>query len=269
MSAGAQESGTGRRDRPVRRTGAGAAPRPKPPGGPRSRAFPEVHRAASRRRRPQRRRRGPVARPPARLRSPRPNGGGRPPAGPRPHPDRLLALLPTSPEESADQVTAARDPRPHPRTRLRGAASSEGSRLRPRDLCPATARPLRPEVRTALRLGLYALRHHRRTPARAVVHDAVELAYGRHRSRGAAGLVNAILRSYLRADHPWPHPGGDFELYLRVGLSWPDWLVDRAVAALGRAGARARLEAGNRIPTTFLRVSRQSDPEEVRRQARR
>ncbi len=119
-------------------------------------------------------------------------------------------------------------------------------------------------VRTALRLGLYQLRYLDRVPASAAVHESVSLAAASARP-GAAGLVNAVLRAYLRADHPWPRPGGDRDLYLRAGLSYPDWMVDRCLRQLGTEGARRRLEAGNRLPTVFLRVSRRLALEEVRR----
>ena len=118
-------------------------------------------------------------------------------------------------------------------------------------------------VRTALRLGLYQLRDLDRVPASAAVHESVSLAAASPRP-GAAGLVNAVLRAYLRADHPWPRPGGDRNLYLRAGLSHPDWMVDRYLRQLGTEGARRRLEAGNRSPTVFLRVSRRPATEEVR-----
>ena len=119
-------------------------------------------------------------------------------------------------------------------------------------------------VRTALRLGLYQLRYLDRVPASAAVHESVSLAAASARP-GAAGLVNAVLRAYLRADHPWPRPGGDRDLYLRAGLSYPDWIVDRCLGQLGTEGARRRLEAGNRSPTVFLRVSRRLALDEVRK----
>ena len=125
-------------------------------------------------------------------------------------------------------------------------------------------RRLDPPVRTALRLGLYQLRYLDRVPASAAVHESVTLAATAARP-GAAGLVNAVLRSYLRADHPWPHWGGDRDLYLRVGLSHPDWLVDRYRDRLGVGGARARLEANNRPPSVFLRASPRRELDEVRR----
>ncbi len=118
-------------------------------------------------------------------------------------------------------------------------------------------------VRTALRLGLYQLRYLDRVPDSAAVHESVSLASTFARP-GAAGLVNAVLRAYLRADHPWPHRGGDRSLYLRAGLSHPDWLVDRTLRQLGYEGAKRRLEANNRPPTVFLRVSRRNALDDVR-----
>ena len=123
---------------------------------------------------------------------------------------------------------------------------------------------LDPPVRTALRLGMYQLRYLDRVPASAAVHESVSLAAAAARP-GAAGLVNAVLRAYLRADHPWPHRGGDRDLYLRTGLSHPDWLVERTLDRLGWAGARARLEANNRSPAVFLRVNARQDVGEARR----
>lgn len=119
-------------------------------------------------------------------------------------------------------------------------------------------------VRIALRLGLYQLRYLDRVPASAAVHESVSLAAAFARP-GAAGLVNAVLRAYLRTDHPWPHRGGDRGLYLRAGLSHPDWLVDRYLQRLGYDGARRRLEANNRSPTVFLRVNRRFSLDEVRK----
>ena len=118
-------------------------------------------------------------------------------------------------------------------------------------------------VRTALRLGLYQLRYLDRVPASAAVHESVSLAAASARP-GAAGLVNAVLRAYLRADHPWPRSGGDRDLYLRAGLSHPDWMVERYLEQLGYQRAKRRLEANNRSPIVFLRVSRRLTLDKVR-----
>jgi len=65
------------------------------------------------------------------------------------------------------------------------------------------ARPdakLSPEAATALRMGAYQLLHLDRVPAHAVLNDSVELVK-RGKERGAAGMVNAVLRKVQAAGH--------------------------------------------------------------------
>ena len=181
--------------------------------------------------------------------------GNRPP----PRPDTLIARL---------EDSSGRAPLPQDRALARELVFGVLRWRRALDhaldaYCRRPVAKLDPPVRTALRLGLYQLRHLDRVPTSAAVHESVSLAAASKRP-GAAGLVNAVLRAYLRADHPWPHRGGDFPLYLRAGLSHPDWLVDRCLETLGPEGAAVRLEANNRTPTVFLRVSRREGIEEVR-----
>ncbi len=123
---------------------------------------------------------------------------------------------------------------------------------------------LEPSVRVLLRMGLHELRMLTRIPPRAALFETVQIARVRARP-GADRLVNAVLRGYLRADHPWPRPDGDPDLWMRVGLSHPDWMVDRLVKQRGRAAAEARMESVNRPPQTFLRASRSVDLATVRK----
>lgn len=97
---------------------------------------------------------------------------------------------------------------------------------------PFLQRDLEPEVRVAVRLGVYQLLD-QRTPAHAAVSEAVDLA-----PRRARGLVNAVLRRVAQAGTPsWRSPG--------ERLSYPDWIVDRLVADLGDHDALAALAAMN------------------------
>src|SRR4029077_8281308 len=57
------------------------------------------------------------------------------------------------------------------------------------------------EVRITLRLGMYQLRFLDRVPARAAVHESVELVK-RARKRSAAPLVNALLRKAAKESMP-------------------------------------------------------------------
>jgi 16S rRNA (cytosine967-C5)-methyltransferase len=91
-----------------------------------------------------------------------------------------------------------------------------------------------PHVRSLLRLGAYQL-HFADVPPHAAVGETVELA-----PRRARGFVNAVLRkvsSAPMADGAWPSDA--------VRLSYPDWIVDRLVAELGRDDALATLAAMN------------------------
>src|ERR1700682_1914987 len=62
---------------------------------------------------------------------------------------------------------------------------------------------LDPEVRIALRMGVYQLRYLERVPPHAAVSESVELVK-RGPRRSASGLVNAVLRKVDRKPIAWP-----------------------------------------------------------------
>jgi 16S rRNA (cytosine967-C5)-methyltransferase len=121
---------------------------------------------------------------------------------------------------------------------------------------------LDPPVRAALRAGLYQLRHLDRVPAYAAVDASVGLA--RTTNRGAAGLVNAVLRRAAAEGEPaLPDPSGDPLGRLAVEWSHPRWLVERWHAELRAAAGgadvaadvAALLAADNRESPTVLRAN--------------
>ena len=156
------------------------------------------------------------------------------------------------------RAARARRPRPHrARRRLRQPAPARAARAqsasRPRDRHFATelvygttrmrracdflvdrflARELDLRVRNALRLGAYQLHflRCRRTPRWA--------RRSRSRPKPARGLVNAVLRRVADA-------AGRRGPTTRPACSYPDWIVERLVADLGRDDAIAALEAMN------------------------
>jgi 16S rRNA (cytosine967-C5)-methyltransferase len=106
-------------------------------------------------------------------------------------------------------------------------------------------------VALALRIGLYQLRFLERVPARAAVHESVELVK-RARTTSAASLVNAVLR---RGADEARTPAAEFlpadvAGAERLGIlhSHPAWMVERWVARFGEARAVGLLEANNRAP---------------------
>ena len=112
-----------------------------------------------------------------------------------------------------------------------------------------------PEVRVALRLGLYQLRFLTRVPAHAAVDESVELVKGSGKA-SAAALVNAVLRkggevalSSLRpsnmADSEWK----------AIEISHPAWMFDRWSRRFGAETAMALAQADNQTPKTYLRLN--------------
>lgn len=96
-----------------------------------------------------------------------------------------------------------------------------------------------PEARAALRIGAYQLRF-TDVPDHAAVSTTVSAAAVRYR-----GLVNAILRKVAAAEVVWPDEA--------TRLSYPDWLVERAIADLGHDDAIAALEVMNAAPEVTVR----------------
>jgi 16S rRNA (cytosine967-C5)-methyltransferase len=113
---------------------------------------------------------------------------------------------------------------------------------------------LDPPVRAALRLGLYQLHALDRVPPHAAV-DATVRAARRAAGRGAAGLVNAVLRRASReGERPLPPRGDDPATRLAIEWSHPPWLVRRWLAELGEDRTVRRLAADNEAAPTVLRV---------------
>ena len=103
-------------------------------------------------------------------------------------------------------------------------------------------RKLDVEVRVALRLGLYQLRH-TRIPAHAAVAESVDLvkAVGK---RSAAGLVNAVLRRAPRGELKWPDRA--------TALSCPEWLLASWERQFGTETATAIAQAALATPETHV-----------------
>lgn len=107
----------------------------------------------------------------------------------------------------------------------------------------AHAKRTDPYVRAALRAAVFQLRYLERVPARAVVHETVELVR-RERGKPVGGFVNAVLRKIARADE-----GAAFESRLEL----PRWAAALLVSSVGEARARAFLDAEG-TPPMDLRV---------------
>ncbi len=113
---------------------------------------------------------------------------------------------------------------------------------------------LDPEVRIALRLGIYQLRFLDRIPASAAVNQSVELTK-RFGKRSAAGLVNAVLRKITRDPIEALLPAGVPESERRaILLSHPAWLLDRWEVRHGAERAEAIARLNNQPPPLSVRL---------------
>jgi 16S rRNA (cytosine967-C5)-methyltransferase len=108
---------------------------------------------------------------------------------------------------------------------------------------------LDPEVLTALRLGAYQIRFLNRIPARAAIHESVELVK-QARKRSAAGMTNAVLR---RLSEGASSPSSPDQ------RSWqathPEWIVKRWEEIYGEEIARTICDADQSAPRTATRLS--------------
>lgn len=110
-------------------------------------------------------------------------------------------------------------------------------------------------VRNILRTGLYQLKLSDRLPAYAVVDESVKIA--KQESPAAGGLVNAVLRGYLRnADQVFfPSSRENPAEYIAAFHSHPLWLVKIWLNLFGQDETQALCRANNETPPVTVRVN--------------
>jgi 16S rRNA (cytosine967-C5)-methyltransferase len=110
-------------------------------------------------------------------------------------------------------------------------------------------------VKNILRTGLYQLLYTSRIPVFAVVDEAVKLTKIHHPA--GAGLVNAILRNYLRKREGLVYPGLEEAPLEHIAVihSHPRWLVERWLKIFGVEETASLCAANNEIPPMTLRVN--------------
>jgi 16S rRNA (cytosine967-C5)-methyltransferase len=114
---------------------------------------------------------------------------------------------------------------------------------------------LQPWVLQLLRISLYQIRYLDRVPARAAVHEAVEIAK-RRGHQGIASLVNGVLRNVLRKPECFDElPKASLAARLAIELSHPEWLVARWLKLYGEEATRAMCESNNKPPHASIRAN--------------
>lgn len=115
-------------------------------------------------------------------------------------------------------------------------------------------RKLAPWVHLLLQIGLYQLLYLDRIPERAAVHETVQIAK-RRGHQGIAGLVNGVLRSFLRQREELL-PSQPTSLQEKaIYYSHPSWMIKRLEEVYGEETAHQVLTAQNQPPKVSLRIN--------------
>ena len=114
---------------------------------------------------------------------------------------------------------------------------------------------LDPLALVILRIGLYQLTCLDRIPESAAVNESVNLA--KLITPGTSGLINAVLRNYLRRRDTISFPDISTNPAAAIAAlhSQPEWLVEQWLEQLGVNEARQLAEASSQQPPLTLRVN--------------
>jgi len=114
---------------------------------------------------------------------------------------------------------------------------------------------LEPWVRNILRMSIYQIQFLDRIPSHAVVNEAVSIA-NRRGHRGISGMVNAILRNFLRKKDQIKFPD-DLTKMQRIALqhSHPEWMVERFIHGFGESETEEICGVNNRPPLHSIRIN--------------
>lgn len=126
---------------------------------------------------------------------------------------------------------------------------------------------LDPLALVILRIGLYQLTCLDRIPESAAVNESVNLA--KLITPGTSGLINAVLRNYLRRRDSisFPDIGTKPAAAIAALHSQPEWLVEQWLEQLGVNETRQLAEASSQQPPLTLRVNTlRSDRDELLRE---
>ncbi|TZE83410.1 16S rRNA (cytosine(967)-C(5))-methyltransferase RsmB [Calorimonas adulescens] len=112
-----------------------------------------------------------------------------------------------------------------------------------------------------LRMGLYQIIYLDRIPPSAAVNESVNLAK-KYSNAGAARMVNAVLRNFLRNGRFYKLPPKDDRVkYLSIVYSHPEWVVKRWLDEFGYEFTIDLLEADNkRLPIAIRANTLKMEP---------
>ncbi|MFT3745485.1 MAG: 16S rRNA (cytosine(967)-C(5))-methyltransferase RsmB [Pyrinomonadaceae bacterium] len=112
-----------------------------------------------------------------------------------------------------------------------------------------------PQIRIALRIGIYQLKYLDRVPDHAAINESVNLVH-RAKKTSAKGFVNAVLRRSLRDSIAFAYQD-DVER-LSIETSHPRWLIDKWVCEFGLEQTAEFARSNNETPSVAFRLIAES-----------
>ncbi|MBA4602391.1 16S rRNA (cytosine(967)-C(5))-methyltransferase RsmB [Thermoactinomyces mirandus] len=117
------------------------------------------------------------------------------------------------------------------------------------------SRSLEPWVRQLLRIGIYQLLYLDRIPERAAIYETVQISKKRGH-KGISGLVNGVLRSFLRKKQRLTPPRNPQTLREKaISYSHPEWMIERMEQVYGAEETKAALLSNQIPPKVSIRIN--------------
>ncbi len=120
--------------------------------------------------------------------------------------------------------------------------------------CTTELSSLKPEVRAILRCGIYQIMYMKSVPDSAAVNESVKLCK-KMKQFSAAGLVNGLLRNFLRSDKRVDYSGLNSVERLAMEYSAPQWIARKFLEEYGEDNAKKALKASVGAPPVYARVN--------------
>lgn len=121
-------------------------------------------------------------------------------------------------------------------------------------LAPIIKGKLENWVQWVLRMAVYQIHYLDRIPNHAVVNEAVQLAKY-HGHKGVSGLVNGVLRAFLREGAPSFDSIKDPLERLSIETSHPEWMLENWIQAFGFEKTEQIARQNNVAPPQTIRVN--------------
>ncbi len=114
---------------------------------------------------------------------------------------------------------------------------------------------MKPLTLQALRVALFQTLFMDRIPDSAAINETIKILHSARQPRWLTGFVNALLRAISAKKNSLPLPSDEVNVPWRVGLSHPDWLLDRWQDRYGHDATVRICQLNNTPPSLVLRLN--------------